>query len=122
MQQTGHETRPYVLEGKGGAVEEFKGIDVVRHLDGRDVEGKGVADDAAETLGIDILSKEAVCHTIGNLLKGKVLNPVEELLGQGLDAFWHVESPVLGQPLDDGLLKCGKRCLAVCAVVSHCVL
>ena len=48
LEESGHESGTYILEGKGGTVEEFEGIDMILNLHDRTVEGQGVVDNLSE--------------------------------------------------------------------------
>jgi hypothetical protein len=71
-------------------MEEFQGIDIVRYLNGWDIEGEGIVDNLAQIVGRDILAKETVGHTICYLLEGHILNVVKKLLRKRTDICGHV--------------------------------
>ena len=119
MQQARHEACADVLEGECGAVEEFECVDVRLHLNEGSVELEGVIYDASEIVGRDVLAEEGVGHAIGNLLEGEVGNLFEEVFGQLLDDFGHIETAVFGETSDDGLAERGTCGVVVGAVVEH---
>ena len=119
MKQSRHEACPYVLEGEGGAVEEFEGIDVVLDLHDGTVEGERVVDDVLQGVEIHVFAEEGTCHVVGNLLERHLLDVVEEDLRQLLDFLWHIEATVFCQALDDGFLQVGNGRFSVGTVILH---
>ena len=121
LEQTCHEACADVFEGECGTVKEFERIDIVLDLDCGYVKAEGVVDYLAQALGFNVFAEEAVCYVVGYLLQAEVLDVVKKILWEGLYFLGHIKSLVLCKSVDHGLLQCGKGCLAVSAVIFHCV-
>ncbi len=110
--EAGHETGSEVLEGKGGAVEEFEN----RKVAGEGVDGSGEVDgfvDERLKVGIrDGSLQEVLGDLKAEFAQGKVAPILPKGRGQGGDFLRHVESAVSGQGAQDGFLE-GLHVLAI---------
>ena len=114
-----HEACSNVLEGKGGAMEEFEREYAVFYGLYRTGKGECVINYLLESVCGDVLSEECISHVVGTLLKGHAVYVVEKLCWQLTDALWHVKSTIGGKTSYDCLMKGGKRGSMVGAVVLH---
>ena len=120
-EQTRHETRSHILEGKGGTMKEFETVDVVADFHHGAVERQCVVNDATEVCGGNILTEEVVGHLIGYLLEREVLDVVEKSLWHRLDALGHVEASVLCKSFHHCLMQGGEWRFVVGGVILHIV-
>ena len=119
LQQAGHEACAHVLEGQGGAVEEFERVDVLVDLHYRTVEREGVADDAPQVVGGYVLAEERIGHGAGDVVEREPVDVVVERLWERLDALGHIQAAVAGQSFHHGLVERGHGGFLVGAVVFH---
>ena len=119
LQQAGHKPSTYILEGQGGAVEQFQRVDVLLHLHDGTVELQRVVYQILQTVQVNVFAEEGAGYVVGDVLETHRRHVVEEGLRQLVNLFGHVEPAVLGQSLDDGLLQIGLWGLMVGAVVFH---
>ena len=118
-EEPGHETGADVLEGERGPMEEFQGVDVLFHLHGRAVEGKGFRDDPVQFRARNVLAEESGRDFLPDLHEGKVGKAAEPVLGKRRNPLRHIESAVFRQTLDDGLRQGSVRRLMFCTVKLH---
>ena len=131
LQQARHEAGTNILEGQGGTMEEFQGVDIlalqasfgraVLDLDHRAGELQGVVYQVLQTVQVNIVAKEGTGHIEGNVLKRHVRHVGEELLGQLVNHFGHIESAVFGQAFYHGLAQVSHRGFSIGAIVFHIV-
>ena len=119
LQQTCHEAGTNVLEGEGGAVEEFQGVDRRGDLYNGTVERQGLIDQVLQTVGVDVLSEEGIGHGIGNVAELHGGHVVEESLRQVVDTLGHVKPTIFGKSLHHCLVQVSQGCLLVGAIVFH---
>ena len=119
LQQPRHEAGTDVLEGEGGAMEEFEGVDVVLDANDGGVEGEGVIDDATEVVGRNVLAEEGIGNAVGNLLESEVSYLVPEGGGELLDDFGHIEATVFGEAADYSFAECSAGGGVVGGVIEH---
>ena len=118
-EQARHKPCTHILKGQRGAMEEFKGIDIVLHVHHRGVEGEGVIDNLAKGISLYILAKEGIGYAIGNLLKGEVSDFVPKSNRQLLDDLGHIESAVLGETPDNSIAQRSACSFMIGTIVEH---
>ena len=119
LQQTGHETGTYILEGEGRTMKQLQGVDIILYIHHWTVELQGVVNYIVQCIRINVFAKEGTCHSVGNLLKTHLLDVVEKLLWQFVDTLGHIESAIFCQSLYYCFVQVGNGSLAVSAVIFH---
>ena len=87
-------------------MEQFQGIDIVRHGNYGAVECQRVINNLLQGISLHILAEECISDGVGYFLKRHLLDVVKEFLWQSLDFLGHIESLILCQALYDCLLQC----------------
>ena len=103
-------------------MKEFQRVDVVFDFHDRTVEGERVVDNLLQGICLDIFAEESIGDGIGNLLKGHLVDVVEEILRQLFDLLWHIETAIFCQSLDDGFMKVGNGSISVGTVIFHLII
>ena len=100
-------------------MKELEGVDIILDLHHRTIERQRVINDILQGIEVDILAKERTRHIVGYLLKGHLVDVVEEHLWQYLDFFGHIKTTVFCQAFYDGLIQVGDRGFSVSTIIFH---
>ena len=79
-QQTCHETAADIFKGQCRTVEQFEAVDVIVDVYHRSLERQRVFYDLIQGTGIDVFTKECLCHSAGDFVERLVLHIADRIL------------------------------------------
>lgn len=119
LKEASHEACAYILEGKGGTVEQLQTVDVGLHLHDGTVEGQRVIHNLFQRFRLYIFAEESLCHVVSNLLERELVDVVKKLLWQTVNALRHVKATVGCQSAHHCFVQRCQRGFMVGAVIFH---